>query len=256
LEEEKLQTAPAIRITIKDAEGNLVKTVEGKATKGIHRVSWDLSHASKMGIKLGEKPSTWSHTVLPGTYTASLSKVVDGKITDLSGPQNIVVKSLRKGALEGASAEVTTAFRKDFQSFQTDYMATSMELDKSRKIVKAMQAAVLSTDKDSRELENRIYDAGQKLQSLNIRLNGNSSNAEVIDAWDPTPGQRLYYAVNGLTTTYGPTKSHMQSLEIGKSELGKIKEDLAEIVDVTLPELEKDLKEAGAPWIEGQGLID
>jgi hypothetical protein len=48
---------------------------------------------------------------------------------------------------------------------------------------------------------------------------------------------------------------HKQSLEAGKSELAKIKQDLAEIVEVTLPQLEKELKEAGAPWIEGQGLI-
>ena len=48
---------------------------------------------------------------------------------------------------------------------------------------------------------------------------------------------------------------HQQSLEAGKSELAKIKQELAEIIEVTLPQLEKELKEAGAPWIEGQGLI-
>jgi hypothetical protein len=48
---------------------------------------------------------------------------------------------------------------------------------------------------------------------------------------------------------------HVQSLETGESELAKIKQRLTEIVDVNLTQLEKELKEAGAPWIEGQGLI-
>jgi hypothetical protein len=48
---------------------------------------------------------------------------------------------------------------------------------------------------------------------------------------------------------------HKQSLETGKSELAKIKQPLSEISEITLPRLEKELKEAGAPWIEGQGML-
>jgi len=40
-----------------------------------------------------------------------------------------------------------------------------------------------------------------------------------------------------------------------QSQLKKVKAKLLPIVDSTLPELESDLKKAGAPWIEGQGLI-
>ncbi len=255
LDEEKLQTPPEIRLTVKDEEGNLVKAVKGKTTKGVHRVAWDLKYASKLGIMLEAKTPEWGLLAWPGTYTVSLSKVEDGIITDLSDPQTFVVKPLRDGALQGASADEVAEFRTEFQTFQQDYMATSMELEKSQNRVKAMQSAVLSTDKDSRELEGRIYKAGQKLQALQLNLNGSSSWSEVIDKGDPTPSQRLNHAIHGLNSTYGPTKSHTESLEIGKSELSKIKSGLAEIVDDVLPQLEQDLKEAGAPWIEGQGLI-
>ena len=86
-------------------------------------------------------------------------------------------------------------------------------------------------------------------------MHGSPSANEVGDSRPPTPGQRLNVASNGLSTTYGPTTMHQQSLEAGKSELAKIKQSLAEIVEVNLPQLEKELKEAGAPWIEDQGLI-
>jgi len=71
----------------------------------------------------------------------------------------------------------------------------------------------------------------------------------------PNPGYRLAFAVGGLLTTYGPTEIHRQSLDIGKSDLDVIKRDLTVIVETILPNLEEDLKAAGAPWIEGQGLI-
>jgi len=40
-----------------------------------------------------------------------------------------------------------------------------------------------------------------------------------------------------------------------QSQLKKVKAKLRPMIDSTLPTLERDLKNAGAPWIEGQGLI-
>ena len=86
-------------------------------------------------------------------------------------------------------------------------------------------------------------------------MSGSPSKNEVGEKVPPNPGLRLTVAVNGLATSYGPTEMHKQSLDAGKSELANIKTRLAELIDVVLPALEKDLKAAGAPWIEGQGLI-
>jgi hypothetical protein len=86
-------------------------------------------------------------------------------------------------------------------------------------------------------------------------MHGSPSANEVGESGPPTPGRRLSIASSGLATTYGPTKMHQQSMEIGKSDLAIIKESLVEIIEVGLPQLENELKEAGAPWIEGHGLI-
>jgi hypothetical protein len=192
---------------------------------------------------------------MPGRYTVSLSKIVDGEITELSGAQPFEVVPLRAGALAGVSGEEVHAYRRSVDAFQQDYMATSMELEKSQKRVTALLMAVQRADRESKELETKIFKTEKELQALNIRLNGSPSFKEVIDNTDPTPGYRLGFALTGLFTTYGPTRQHKQVLETGKKELAAIKSDLAVIVDITLPQLEQELKEAGAPWIEGQGLI-
>ena len=255
LDTELLQKAPEVRLVIKDARGNLVNTVSGKSSKGIHRISWNLQFALKSGIRLGEEASKRGPMVITGTYTAELVKVVDGEQTKLSGPQPFEVKPLYKGALEGASNEDKIAFKKAFEAFQQDHLATSLELDKSVKQVKAMQAAILKLDSEAKDLELRIHNTSEQLKELYSLMHGSPSANEVGDSHPPTPGSRLNVASSGLSTTYGPTKMHQQSLQAGKSELAKIKQVLAEIIEVSLPQLEKELKEAGSPWIEGQGLI-
>ena len=255
LDAEKLQKTPEIRLTIKDAQGNIVNTVTGKTSKGIHRVSWNLRSASKRGIRWGEEASSRGPMIMPGTYMVELAKVVDGELTELSGPQRFEVKPLYSGALEGASDEEKIAFKKEIEAFQQDHLATSLELDKSVKRIKAMQAAILRLDSEAKDLELRIHNTSEQLKGLYSLMHGSPSAGEVGDSRPPTPGQRLNVASNGLSTTYGPTTLHQQSLETGKSELAKIKQSLVEMVEVILPQLEKELKAAGAPWIEGQGLI-
>jgi hypothetical protein len=66
----------------------------------------------------------------------------------------------------------------------------------------------------------------------------------------PTPIERMTVASRGLFTTYGPTDLHLQSLENGKLEMAAIRSELEIITGKLLPELEKELEEAGAPRIE------
>ncbi len=255
LDAEKLQKAPEIRLIIKDARGDLVNTIAGKSSKGIHRISWNLQYAPKSGIKLGKEASSRGAMVVPGNYTAELVKIVNGEQTKLSGPQSFEVKPLLAGALKGASNKEKIAFRKAYEAFQQDYLATTLELDKSVKRIKAMQAAILKLDSEAKDLELRIHNTAEQLKEIYSLMHGSPSANEVGESGPPTPGRRLSIASSGLATTYGPTKMHQQSLEIGKSDLVIIKESLVEIIEVGLPQLENELKEAGAPWIEGQGLI-
>ena len=256
LDREKLQQAPEIRLTIKDAEGKIVNTVTGETSRGIHRTSWDLHWASKEGIRYDQQGRSRGSMILPGKYSVELARVVDGEVTLLSGAQQFIVKPLYpSGALEGASDEEWMRFKKAFEAVQQDLLATSLALDESMKRIKAMQAALLRLDREDEGLEQRIYETSVKLEDLYSLMHGSPSAQEVGESGPPTPGQRLGVASNGLATTYGPTSTHMQSLEAGRAELAKIKKSLSDIIDEQLPGLEQELKDAGAPWIEGQGLI-
>ena len=48
----------------------------------------------------------------------------------------------------------------------------------------------------------------------------------------------------------------MRLLNRVKSQLKKVKNKLYPIINLTLPSLRNELIKTGAPWIEGQGLIN
>jgi len=74
---------------------------------------------------------------------------------------------------------------------------------------------------------------------------------------NPTPGNGGFIGRVALgSSTYGPTATHKEALDTATKLLNQIKGKLKDVSQKTIPELEQKLKASGAPWIEGQGLID
>lgn len=63
----------------------------------------------------------------------------------------------------------------------------------------------------------------------------------------------LYNAMNGMENSYGPTAVHKKSFSIAKEMLINIKDKIEALQDSINP-IEKILKAAGAPYINGQGI--
>nr|WP_299068077.1 sialidase family protein [uncultured Allomuricauda sp.] len=261
LNNEKNQEDPGIVLLVKDNAGNLVNTVKGTNKKGFNRVSWNLSHAARRGIKL-EEPKGGNnffgspYLATPGTYAVELYQHVDGELKQLSSTQTFEVKPLGKGALPGKPASEIDAFRSTYQHFQQDLAATNSILSKSMLKINAMKRAMAETKRPSPGLSTKIYNAKVSLQSLQKQMNGSPAKNEVGERNPPSPGDGNFIGVVALSNTYGPTGNHKAAMKRATDQLKNIKKELSVIVKSTLPGIESELKEAGAPWIEGQGLIE
>ena len=98
-----------------------------------------------------------------------------------------------------------------------------------------------------------MHDLRQVLLKLDEDLNGNRSKQQVGEKRNPTINTRLFAAMSGtMYSTYGPTPTHRRSLEIANIRFGEFKTALEDIIGEKLPELEKALQDAGAPWVKGQ----
>lgn len=261
LEKETRQQEPGLYLMIKDGKGEVVNMVKAKNKKGFNRVAWNLRHADRSGVSLDgpRSENRWnrrSYMVTPGTFSATLYKWKDGEFTELAGPESFEVKPLYEGALPKKPSSEIEAFREDLQNFQQEMAAVRSQLDRSKKTVSAMQRALSSAKKPSRELYSRIYETSSELDALSTLLRGNAAKNEIGERNPPSAGEALGVGSRALGNTYGPTANHKKAVNRGKKQLSDIKSRLKKITDTTIPALEKDLEQAGAPYIEGQDLRD
>jgi len=255
VEVERRQEAPQIWLTVKDNEGHVIRRIEGVNQKGFHRVAWDLRYPSTDAISdvadIGDDDI--GAMVAPGDYTVTLSKQEDGTITDLSQPIPFEVERMYEGALAGKDPQETAVFWKETERLNKTTTAASRVLRKALERVSLLQKVLIRTPATPGDLDSELYRLKQSLMALDEQLNGNRSKREIGEKDRPTIVSRLNVASRGtFGSTYGPAPLHEHSLEIAAAEFEELKKDLEEIVNIELPRVEEALRNAGAPWIEGQ----
>ncbi|MGY3794629.1 VPS10 domain-containing protein [Aquimarina sp. 433] len=262
LEKEKNQDGPAVMLLIKDAEGNLINTVKGTNKKGFNRVNWKLDYPNKRGERLQERGNNrgFGNSIgvfaTPGTYTATLIKRVDGVTTVLQGPKEFEVITMHKGALPRKSFEEMNQFREQVFAFQQDLTATNLEMTTQLQKIKAMKRAANKTNTSNDALLQQINKVRLSLLAIQKELNGNPVKNEIGERSNPTPNDANRIAFSALSSTYGPTGNQKAAFNRANKQLQQIKLKLKSVLNSSIPDIEKSLKQAGAPWIEGQGLID
>ena len=257
VESERRQEDPAIWLTIRDNENNIIKRIAGPTKKGFHRVAWDLRYPAYYAIDINRKnqpdnPPT-GILVAPGTYSATLAKEIDGVVTELAGPVPIEVVQMRKGALEGAAPEAVAAFWKRIFNLQRSVSAASLSLRNTMKKIKGMATALARSNAAPGALDQQLHQLRSKLMDIDEKLNGNRSKREVGEKYPPTVLNRISHASIGTSyATYGPTPAHQQSMDIAEREFSDLRSQLNQIIEQDIPQLEARMTAAGAPWIEGQ----
>jgi len=254
VEAERRQAEPAIWLTVKDSDGNVVRRIKGPVKQGFHRVAWDLCFPATEAIDdradINDSESS-GVMAAPGEYTVTLSKQVDGIITDLSAPKPFTVERMWKGALEGSDPKETAIFWQEIAKLQRATTAASLALRKALKKVEVLHIALSRTPAAPGKLDKQLFDLRQALLELDEKLNGNRSKQQIGEKNNPTINYRLGVAMSGtMSSTYGPTPTHKRSLEIARSQFSDFKRALDNILKEELPRLEKALNDAGAPLIK------
>ena len=254
VEAERRQEEPLLWLTVQDNEGNVVRRIKAANKTGFHRIAWDLrlpptdavrNAADLNGDQIGAM-------VAPGNYTVTLSKNVDGNVTNLSKPVPFTVEQLFKGALAGADPKETAAFWKETGRLNKSTTAASRVLAKALERVTLLQKALIRTVAAPGNLDSELHRIKQSLLTLDEQLNGNRSKWQMGEKNKPTIASRQDVAYGTFYSTYGATPLHKRSLEIATTEFQELKKKLDIIINQDIPKIEAALKAAGAPWIDRQ----
>jgi len=255
LQAEELENSPCIILTVKDSEGRLVRQLEGPATKGFHRVAWDLTRPSASAWTEKKSQSFWrapSWLAPPGTYHVSLSKRHDGTLVDLEQSQQFEVKPLERSTLKGQALDQVTAFYETMRQMDRRVSAAQEVYKQLNHRIGAIKA-VLDSNHCPESLTLSLKNLRVSLSNLNNRLNGHALKRKIGEPVYPGIQQRMFYLNMGNQySTYGPTPDHLAALGYVQQEMKEISEELELIQTVHLPSLEKEMEANQLPWTPGR----
>ena len=248
------ETAPTIWLTVRDADGNIVRRIKGPAKKGFHRVNWNLrfpdtSAANPPAPGNDDEPN--GYLVAPGEYTVSLSKRVRGETTELVAAKPFTVKRLRDGALP-AQADVFE-FMEEVSQFDRSITAAGLYLNeikaKASRLEIATQRIRGGNPADVDDVMQAIKD---EVNALDEVLNGNVARVAIFERRVPTMRERLGTVQTSIgNSTYGPTQTARDQLGYAKADFDDVKARLTELAEDIIPTFEAELVELGAPYVAG-----
>ncbi len=256
VEAEAREADPAIVLTVRDADGNVVRRLTGPTKKGVHRVAWDLRFPATQAIGVEGSyisPEVRGYLAAPGSYSVDLAQRLDGATSELAGPVRFEVRPMRKGTLDGAEPAEVVAFWKRTDDLQRLTTAAGQALERLDDRIEHLKEALARTRETVGDLDAELEGILKEHRDIRIALGGNQDKQFAGQPEPATVNNRLAAAMIGTQfSTYGPTPTHVRSMEIAEAEFAGLRERLNRLLIERIPAFEAQLQAAGAPWIPGQ----
>jgi photosystem II stability/assembly factor-like uncharacterized protein len=234
---------PYLLFTIYDQDGNEVRKITTKSGKGINRITWDLKYPDLNPIRISDQkynPLSESASymlAMPGKYSVSLSKSVNGEITLLVPPREFKANILENTTLPAENRQELVEFQK-----------------KIGELGRKMMATLLQTTGAPKEIMHQAKNMEQRIDDILFSFNGRKAPA----SWEelppgPMPLNRRLNAIleTHWQSTSGVTQTQKDNYAILLDEFPPLLEELKKI-NGQMKVLEKTLEELHAPWTPGR----
>ena len=257
VEAERRETAPALRIMIRDEDGSVIKRLDAPTAKGLHRMAWDLRHPYYGSV---ETPPNWQGLSPSGfmvkpdaDYTAELALIVEGEARLLSGPVTIRVNRMTSPALQGADIDEVMAFWDELARTGGQVSAAQYALSDIFEDINTLHKVLESSGVAPGAFEQKLAALKAEAYELDRALTGDKSKGEVGDYDVHRITSWLWHAQGGVAnSTYGPTPAHRVSLTNAQEALAPVATAINRMMNDDLPRLRRELMAEGAPWGRGQ----
>jgi len=259
LRAEDEEEAPAVIVTITDANDRVVRRLTGPVTSGMQRVTWDLRYpAANLAAPAPpdadfdfEPPS--GPLVMPGTYKASIAKRVDGVLTPLGLPQefHVVVEGQENMSTSDRSALVE--FQQKAVRLQRAVSGATQAATALRPRLAAIKRAINETPSLPARLQDDTTTLDKRVTEILRALNGDTSARQRNMNTSPSINDRVGYVVGAQRmSTSRPTQTQISQYAAAAQDFEGVLTQLRQLVEVDLSKLEKQLEAAGAPWTPGR----
>lgn len=259
---ERNEEEPYLLFTIQDMSGNVVRKLTTGAGKGVNRIVWDGRFPSVNPVSLSapsfDNPfAELDRGVLtmPGEYTVSLSKSVNGKLTELVKPVKFNLNTLGGVTLPAPDRADLVNFQREAQELQRAFSGASNLIGDIGNRMKHIRKAVYSVPTPTQQLIGDMKKIEDELYEIRKTLFGDG----IASSIDKGAAYSVAARISMLTwemwnSTSAPTKTQRDAVRIAGEEFKPKLEAIRRIVDQDLKQLEKKLEEAGAPYTPGRAV--
>ncbi|GMV27327.1 MAG: hypothetical protein AMXMBFR58_33580 [Phycisphaerae bacterium] len=258
IREEDRELPPRVMLTIRDSTGTVVRRISVPRESGVHRVAWNLRLHDTQPPGPGDYPAGddagGGPLAPPGTYTAQLSKIVDGKVEDLSQPQAFEVVDLNVSTMSASGENRTEKFnfeRKVADLARAVSGANRFCGEMDDRIGRLRRAAAITPAIEPTVLVD-LESIRARLESTKVALRGDpvlSKRAEPEPISITERVNNTLYAVQG--TTQPPTRTQRDQYSYACDEFEKVLGDLKSLA-ADLEAIEKRFDQVNAPWTPGR----
>ena len=201
---------------MRDSAGGIVRVVTGPAKAGFHRVAWDLRYPTTRAIE--EVKGEWNpwrprgdsgFLAPPGLYTVTLSKRVDGVVTQLAGPVDFAAVRVFDGVLDGTSPEVTLEYFLEVADLRRSVTAADEAMELGFKRIEHLEAALARSTVDPGTFDSELENLERRLYEVDEKLAGDRSSPPSATRERRNVSRRLRVAsITDGQSDYGPTLTH------------------------------------------------
>ena len=285
LRAEAEEEAPAILLNIADASGKVVRRLDEPATRGIQRVTWDLRGQSNTlapaipaaggggggrggggggggaggGIMIDEEMMAafgggrggGAPLVLPGKYTVTLARRVEGVVAPLPGSQTFEV--VGEGPATMADRQAMVDFQDKLGKLQKALTATTQSATEAGTRLSAIRRAIDATPSLPLKLREEALRLDKTLDEIEMALNGDRVWRAHNEGTPASISEHVQAAASPTRGTTGrPTRTALEQYQIASDELAAEVPKLRKLIETDMKAIEKQLDAAGAPYTPGR----
>jgi photosystem II stability/assembly factor-like uncharacterized protein len=237
-----------VTILVQDQAGNSVRRLTEPGEKGIHRVIWDLRYGYPAPNPPAKPEMTTGPSVIPGTFTVKIQAGEYSEEKMVTVRTEAVIQTAPE-ALAARRNALITIYRQWPVLTQTEQTRTQLIKDLS-----ILRQRLSGKSKEIPEVFRRIKDIEKTLTDITHRLQGQPD-------WG---SDRRFHAVAGLRsiavslerTTRAPSEQELDLIRKKSNDLGKLVDDLNQIIQTSIPELNQMLNAAGIAHIKAPERIN
>jgi len=259
--EEEQEVSPYLIFTVYDEQGNVVRKMTKKPSKGIHRLAWDFRYENPNPVEAEEdkfnpyEEDRSGILAMPGTYQVSIDLYHHGEIRQLVEKTNFKVRQLENTSLPAPDKQEMLNFQEKVADLTRTMVGASRMSAKMMERIKTIKQTLLNTPAETKELMKEAERIQDELDQVIFAFNGvepKASSEEIPPRTVPLMNRLRDITYTHYRSTSKITETEKTNYQILMDKFPPLLEKLKKLKQQDINNLEKQLEELNAPWTPGR----